>query len=260
MNYRPRKRFGQNFLQDSAIILQIIHSLHLKKDDKVLEIGPGRGALTQPLLAQLDKLTAIEIDRDLAGWLKENLPGKERLELLCQDALTVDYHAFGSHLRIVGNLPYNISTPLILHLLTYASTIEDMHFMLQTEVIDRIAAAPNSKDYGRLSVMVQYYCQTIPLFDVPKEAFYPIPKVSSTIIKLIPHKKSPFPPIAHALLEEVVGQAFKMRRKTLENNFKGILNQDDFIYLNLDPKVRPETLSVFDFVRLGLRVGSKRQP
>lgn len=249
MHHRPRKRFGQNFLQDQAIIQQIIQGLHLEKKDNVVEIGPGQGALTQPLLACLDQLTAVEIDRDLQDWLKSQ-PNAQRLNLIAGDALNIDYSDFGNHQRIIGNLPYNISTPLILHLLNYTTSIKDMHFMLQKEVVDRLAATPGTKDYGRLSVMVQYYCTTIPLFDVPPEAFYPKPKVFSTIIGLIPHKISPFPSVPIHQLEKMVAQSFSMRRKTLANNLKKIFSPADLIGLDIDPTLRPEQLSVMDFVRL----------
>lgn len=252
IKHRPRKRFGQNFLQDPAIIAQMIQALHLKKSDLLVEIGPGRGALTAPLLSSLDSLTAIEIDRDLQVILKETLTGASRLNLLNGDALTFDYARFGSPLRIVGNLPYNISTPLLLHLLSYCSQIRDMHFMLQKEVVERLAAAPGTRDYGRLSVMVQYFCTVTPLFDVPPEAFYPSPKVCSAVVRLEPHDTPPFPDVSRSLLEKTVAKAFHMRRKTLANNFKDIFGAEDLIALGLDPKTRPEQLSVMDYVRLAI--------
>lgn len=250
MNHRPRKRFGQNFLENQVIIDRILSSFRLKPDDKVLEIGPGMGALTQPLLRYLDKMIAIEIDRDLQAFLSALPVAQNKLELIGTDALTVDYSQWGKRLRVIGNLPYNISTPLLLHLLGYSSSIEDMHFMLQKEVVLRIAAEPGSKAYGRLSVMIQYFCDVEFLFEVPPEAFNPMPKVDSAIVRLVPHMESPYPVVDPARLEEVVAQAFGMRRKTLANNLKPLISAEQLTELGLDPKTRPEQISVMDFVKL----------
>lgn len=250
MTHRARKRFGQNFLQSRQIIDSIIRSLNLQSTDNVLEIGPGLGALTQPLLQKLDRLTAVEIDRDLQAHLTEMHGSGGKLSLIDADALTIDYSQFGEHLRVIGNLPYNISTPLLLRLLHHISHIDDMHFMLQKEVVSRIAAGPGSKAYGRLSVMLQYYCDVEHLFDVPPEAFHPQPKVDSAIVRLTPHAISPYPTVAFTELERLVACAFSMRRKTLANNLKPIISAAELTALGIDPGLRPEQISVMDYVRL----------
>lgn len=257
MNHRPRKRFGQNFLENQAIIDRILTSLRLKSDDKVVEIGPGLGALTQPLLRRLDKMIAIEIDRDLQSFLSALPVAQNKLSLIDADALTVDFSQWGEGIRVIGNLPYNISTPLLLHLLQYAACIDDMHFMLQKEVVLRLAANPGSKAYGRLSVMIQYFCEVECLFEVPPEAFNPKPKVDSAIVRLIPHVESPYPVVDVRHLEEVVAQAFGMRRKTLANNLKPMINAEGLIALGLDPATRPEQISVMDYVRLTQTIFSR---
>lgn len=250
VSHRPRKRFGQNFLQDKHIINNILNVLHLQKDDKVIEIGPGLGALTQPLLKYIEKLTAIEIDTDLQEHLR-SLPGAgSKLHLIAADALTIDYSQWGPHLRVVGNLPYNISTPLLFHLLGYASFIEDMHFMLQKEVVARLAAQPGTKVYGRLTVMVQYHCKVESLFDVPPEAFHPVPKVDSAIVRLIPYQVSPYPVVDINALGQLVAKAFAMRRKTLANNLKPLLSAAQLRGLDIDPLARPEQIAVMDYVRI----------
>lgn len=250
MSHRPRKRFGQNFLQSRSIIDQILSSLHLRKDDKVVEIGPGLGALTQPLLRYLDSLRAIEIDRDLQAYLTALPIAEGKLDLIPADALTIDYSQWGPNLRVIGNLPYNISTPLLLHLLRYTTYIEDMHFMLQKEVVSRLAAQPGTKAYGRLTVMVQYHCEVEFLFDVPPEAFDPQPKVDSAILRIMPYKISPYPQIDIASLEAVVAQAFAMRRKTLANNLKPLLKASQLLDLEIDPQARPEQIKIMDYVKI----------
>jgi 16S rRNA (adenine1518-N6/adenine1519-N6)-dimethyltransferase len=250
MQHNPRKRFGQNFLQDPAIIDGILRVFNPKVNDLVVEIGPGLGALTQPLLRVLTKLTAIEIDRDLHLHL-QNLPNVgERLHLIAADALTVDYGKLGRKLRIIGNLPYNISTPLILHLLTYKDSIDDMHFMLQKEVVERLAAVPKTKAYGRLTVMVQYLCEVEHLFNVGAEAFYPKPKVESAIVRLTPYQKSPYPQVPVEDLERILAQAFGMRRKTIANNLKPFFNALTLTSLGIDPMRRPEELNIEEYVKL----------
>lgn len=250
MSHRPRKRFGQNFLQNRHVIDEIIGALNLHQNDKVVEIGPGLGALTQPLLRQLKHLIAIEIDTDLQAHLAAmpNITGK--LDLISADALMVDYSQWGAHLRVVGNLPYNISTPLLLHLLNYAQSIDDMHFMLQKEVVLRLAAQPGIKAYGRLSVMVQYHCQVEHLFDVPPEAFHPQPKVDSAVVRIVPYRISPYPAVDIKTLECLVAQAFSMRRKTLANNLKTILSATQLTDLGIDPVLRPEQISVAQYVQI----------
>jgi 16S rRNA (adenine1518-N6/adenine1519-N6)-dimethyltransferase len=255
MIHRARKRFGQNFLQNHQIIDNIMRSLRLKSTDNVLEIGPGLGALTEPLLQHLNHLTAIEIDRDLQAILSEKHGVTGKLALIDADALTIDYGQFGNHLRIIGNLPYNISTPLLIHLLHHVKHIEDMHFMLQKEVVNRMAASPGSKAYGRLSVMLQYYCDVEHLFDVPPEAFNPRPKVDSAIVRLTPHTPSPFPEIEFSRLEDLVACAFSMRRKTLANNLKPLMSATELTQLGIDPGIRPEQVSVGDYVMIARAIG-----
>lgn len=251
MKVIARKRFGQNFLQDSSIIQAIINAIHPQVGQNLVEIGPGRGALTFPVLKKMDKLTAIEIDRDLIAYLNTT----KNLHLIEADALAFDYHQLreanaSKKIRLYGNLPYNISTPLLLHLLSFIDIIEDCHFMVQKEVAERITAIPNCKNYGRLSVMIQYFCQAEILFSVDPEAFYPKPKVDSSIIRLIPYMVSPYQTVTLELLEYTVKQAFAHRRKTLRNNFKGILSEANWATLNIDPILRPENLSIETFVRI----------
>ncbi len=250
VRHSPRKRFGQNFLQSQHVIDDILRSIHAQPDDNVLEIGPGLGALTEPLLRQLNRLTAVEIDRDLQQYLSELPIGQGKLHLVAADALTVDYSQFGEKLRVTGNLPYNISTPILIHLLRYAPFIEDMHFMLQKEVVERMAANPGTKDYGRLTVMLQYHCEVEHLFNVPPEAFDPQPKVDSAVVRLIPYSVSPFDFVPVGELERLVASAFAMRRKTLNNNLKGIISAEQLMALGVDGGRRPEQISVAEYVQI----------
>ncbi|PJD92453.1 MAG: 16S rRNA (adenine(1518)-N(6)/adenine(1519)-N(6))-dimethyltransferase [Legionella sp.] len=247
MHHRPRKRFGQNFLQSEGIIDAIIRAIHLHSDDNALEIGPGLGALTGPLLHKLNRVTAIEIDRDLHAHLKALPLAAERLNLISGDALSFNYNQFGKHLRLIGNLPYNISTPLLIHLFHFLGSIQDMHFMLQKEVVNRLVASPGSKAFGRLSVMAQYHCEVDDLLDVPASAFYPPPKVESAIVRLIPYQNSPYPVVAWDDLERLVATAFAMRRKTLANNLKPILSAEQIQTVGIDPSLRPEQLTVMQY-------------
>ncbi len=250
MMHRPRKRFGQNFLQNRHIIDNILRALNPQPTDTVVEIGPGLGALTQPLLRQLNTLTAIEIDTDLQAHLIAMPWAGEKLRMIGADALTIDYSQLGEQIRIIGNLPYNISTPLLLRLLHYTQHIDDMHFMLQKEVVERLAAKPGSKTYGRLSVIVQYHCEVDSLFNVPPEAFHPQPKVESAVVRLIPHRISPYPAVGFTDLERLVACAFSMRRKTLANNLKPLLSAAELVALGIDPILRPEQISVMEYVQL----------
>ncbi|TAL60539.1 MAG: 16S rRNA (adenine(1518)-N(6)/adenine(1519)-N(6))-dimethyltransferase RsmA [Legionella sp.] len=250
MRHSPRKRFGQNFLQNQHVIQDIINVINPQPDDNILEIGPGLGALTQPLLRQLNQLKAVEIDRDLQAYLSELPIAQGKLQLISADALTVDYNQFGDNLRIVGNLPYNISTPLLIHLLQFASYIKDMYFMLQKEVVERMASGPGSKNYGRLSVMLQYHCEVEHLFDVPPEAFDPQPKVDSAIVRLSPHQNSPYAVVAVEKLGEIVAASFAMRRKTLINNLKGVISATELSDLGIDGTKRPEQISIAEYVQL----------
>lgn len=251
--HRARKRFGQNFLRDFGIISRIVRSIGPREDDRLVEIGPGQGALTAPLLEATGQLEVIELDRDLIPGLRIqffNYPGFIIHE---GDALKFDFAALkgdGPALRVVGNLPYNISTPLIVHLLTMGSAIADMHFMLQKEVVERLAAEPGSSDWGRLSVMAQYYCHVDQLFIVPPEAFVPRPKVDSAIVRLTPHEALPHTADDPALLFELVKLAFGQRRKTLRNNLKGRVSADTLEALGIDPARRPQTLTVAEYVAI----------
>jgi len=249
--YRTKKRFGQHFLQDHAVIQTLIQYINPKQQQQIIEIGPGMGALTFPLLKLLDKMEVIEIDRDVIKHLQQQ--GGNKLTIHNVDALRFDLSHLlkdDQPLRIVGNLPYNISTPLIFHLLEYAQHIEDMHFMLQKEVVDRIVAQPGSKTYGRLSVMVQYHCQTEYLFFVGPQAFNPPPKVDSAVLRLQPWQQKPYQAKDIILLSQVVTQAFSMRRKTLRNTLKKLLSTEQIESVGINPSLRPENLSVKNYVDL----------
>ena len=243
--HQARKRFGQNFLIDYPLIIKLFQSIHAKPDDHMIEIGPGLGALTRPILTTVNELTVIELDRDLIPILSE----LKNLTIIHQDVLTVDFRSLKTDdrkLRIVGNLPYNISTPIIFHLLSVADVIKDMHFMLQKEVIDRMAATPDDSEYGRLSVMVQRYCQVIPLITIPPTAFNPAPKVMSQFVRLVPYES------------DVVKCAFSMKRKTLRNNLKPMFSQEELEECGIDPSLRAEKLSVQEFAILANKLFSKR--
>ena len=218
MKHQPRKRFGQHFLVDTGVLDDIVDAIDPRPGQALIEIGPGLGALTRPLLERCERLTVIELDRDLAAWLRRD----SALEVIEADVLTVDFDglaaARGARLRLVGNLPYNISTPILFHLLDAAGAVEDQHFMLQKEVVDRIAAAPCSKDYGRLSVMLQWRYHIESLFDVPPEAFEPPPRVRSAVLRMLPW---PAPAaVPRALLESLVATAFSHRRKLLRHSLE----------------------------------------
>ena len=255
MGHTPRKRFGQNFLRDDSVIQAISRAVAPTADDHIVEIGPGEGALTEALLQSDCRLDAIELDRDLRTRLLASFSGYPRFTLHSADALTFDYPSLmGSNrtLRVVGNLPYNISTPLIFALLDQAPIIADMHFMLQREVVERLAATPNTKAWGRLGVMAQFQCEIEHLFDVPPEAFYPPPKVQSAIVRLTPRPVNPWPDCSRAALGKAVTQAFSQKRKTLRNNFKGVLGDADFEQLGIYPSHRAETLSLDQLIAIAL--------
>lgn len=244
----PRKRFGQNFLHDQNIINKIVNAIAPRPEDTMVEIGPGRGALTFPILEIVKQLDVIEIDRDLIQWWQEKQ--LDNLTIHAVDALEVDLCSLKSekNLRVIGNLPYNISTPLLFHLFKHLDCISDMHFMLQKEVVDRIVAQPGSKTYGRLSVMTQFYCQAQLLFTVSRHAFNPPPKVESAIVQLVPH---PHPDKTDAnMLAQVVRQAFSQRRKTLRNSLRDWFSFEQLEGLDIDPTARPETLDLDSFTRL----------
>ncbi|UTW14229.1 16S rRNA (adenine(1518)-N(6)/adenine(1519)-N(6))-dimethyltransferase RsmA [Marinobacterium rhizophilum] len=254
VGHKARKRFGQNFLHDQGIIRQIIRSISPREDQHMVEIGPGLGALTEELLAEAKALDAIELDRDLIPILRTKFFNyEERFRIFETDALKFDFNELctdGRPLRVVGNLPYNISTPLIFHLLSQSGLIQDMHFMLQKEVVDRLAAEPGTSDYGRLGIMTQYFCKVEPLFVVPPGAFNPAPKVDSAIVRLTPYKELPHPAISERMLQDVLRTAFSMRRKTLRNNLRTLLDADALTALEIDPGLRPERLTLAEFVRI----------
>ena len=260
--YRTKKHFGQHFLHDQSIIQKLIHAIHPKANENFVEIGPGLGALTFPLLEEISQLNVVEIDRDVIKRLEQQKDPK--LIIHGVDALAFDFDTLskpnGSNkqpLRVVGNLPYNISTPLIFHLLESTNNIKDMHFMLQNEVVKRITAQPGSKAYGRLSVMVQYYCETEYLFFVGPGSFDPPPKVDSAILRLTPWKEKPFQANDEKQLSKLVAQAFSMRRKTLRNNLKKTLSSEQIEDQGIDPSHRAEVLSIEDFVKLSNLISSE---
>lgn len=242
MRHIPRKRFGQHFLVDHHIIAEIIHIIHPLSGDQIIEIGPGLGALTQPLLNNLGALQVIEIDRDIVDYLSRNYA--EKLIIHNVDALKFDFSALGKGLRIVGNLPYNISTPLLFHLSQFSNLITDMHFMLQLEVVERMVAQPSTSDYGRLSLMLQNRFDMEQMLIVPAEAFNPPPRVQSAIVSMRPRVEPVIPFEQEKLFGELVLAAFSQRRKTLRNTLRHYLAIEDFNRLEIDPGLRAENLSL----------------
>ncbi|HEY3700020.1 MAG TPA: 16S rRNA (adenine(1518)-N(6)/adenine(1519)-N(6))-dimethyltransferase RsmA [Spongiibacteraceae bacterium] len=259
MEHRARKRFGQNFLRDQNIIQRIVRAIHPRATETLLEIGPGLGALTSELLETDCELLALELDRDLVAMLTQKFGDNTRFHLQQGDALKLDLSslAIDTKLRIVGNLPYNISTPLIFHLLRQSRHIVDMHFMLQKEVVQRLAAAPGNKEYGRLGIMTQYFCRIEPLLDVPPSAFSPQPKVQSAVVRLTPYAALPHPAKSVETLQQIVRTAFNQRRKTLRNALQTLLSAEQITACGIDPGVRPETLSLTDYVALADRLNEE---
>ena len=250
MKHIPRKRFGQNFLTDQNVLSEIIRVIAPAADDTMVEIGPGQGAMTALLLAQLSRLQVVELDSDLVTLLQKKF-SSDKLIIHSGDALQFDFGALQptqGKLRIVGNLPYNISSPLLFHLAQYAQQVEDQHFMLQKEVVQRMVAPPGGKDYGRLSVMLQWRYQMEMLFIVPPSAFDPPPKVDSAIVRMRPIES----PLAceQARLEQVVTQAFSQRRKVIRNSLGGLFTEQQLITAGIDPQARPETISLEQYVAL----------
>lgn len=249
-----RKRFGQHFLHDQGIIRRIVQAVAPHPGDAVVEIGPGRGAITRPLLTASGKLDAVEIDRDLIALLRHANPPLAGLTVHEADVLRFDFRALartrGTPLRVVGNLPYNISTPLIFHLLDQVAAIADMHFMLQREVVERMAAAPGGGDYGRLTVMLAAQVQVIPLFHIAPGSFTPPPRVDSAFVRLVPHAVAPFPMPDPVLYARVVAAAFGQRRKTLRNTLKNLANEAQIRAAGLDPGLRPEQITPAEYAAL----------
>ena len=255
MKHIAKKRFGQNFLTDQGVISSLVEAIAPQPDDLMVEIGPGLGALTKPLLQKLEMLHVVEVDRDIIAWMQNEyakpINGKKLgITIHNSDALKFDFASLGEHVRVVGNLPYNISTPILFHLLDNVKVIIDMHFMLQKEVVERMVAAPSTPAYGRLSVMLQYRLQMEYLFTVPPEAFDPAPKVESAFVRCVPHATLPFIAKDETLFAQVVTAAFGQRRKTLRNTLKGMLDDDGFTALNIDSQLRAENLSVAQFVSI----------
>ena len=259
LGHTARKRFGQNFLHDTHVIQNIVAAICPQKEQFLLEIGPGLGALTEPVAEQIDRLTVLELDRDLAERLRHHPFLHQKLNVIETDAMQFDFaQLYASEklaeeqqkIRVFGNLPYNISTPLMFHLFKFCDIIQDMHFMLQKEVVKRLCAAPNSKAYGRLTIMTQYFCQVMPVLEVPPSAFKPAPKVDSAVVRLIPHQQ-----LSHAVkdlywLNRVTAQAFNQRRKTLRNALSTLLSPENLTALSIDLNARAENLSIADYARL----------
>ncbi|HYL24514.1 MAG TPA: 16S rRNA (adenine(1518)-N(6)/adenine(1519)-N(6))-dimethyltransferase RsmA [Burkholderiales bacterium] len=248
-SHRPRKRFGQHFLHDPRVLARIVDAVSPSRNDFLVEIGPGEGALTAPLLARAGRLEAIEVDRDLAAALAARFP-PYRLTVHCADALEYDFGRFPGGMRLVGNLPYNISTPLLFHLAAYAGRVRDMHFMLQLEVVERMVAAPGTAEYGRLSVALQARFAMQKLFGVSKGAFRPSPKVESAVVRLVPLAAM------LAIDEDMLRRAFSARRKQLRNALP--LAPGDYEALGLDPRLRPQNLSPQDYARISAHLESVR--
>ncbi len=254
--HTARKRFGQNFLQDSRIIADIVQAVRPQPADTVVEIGPGLGAITEPLAAKLDCLHVCEIDRDIIGYLKTR-PYAGKLVIHEGDVLQFDFASVPGRKKIVGNLPYNISTPLLFHLSCYADEVEDMHFMLQKEVVERMVAEPGSNDFGRLSVMLQYFFEMEKLLDVPPEAFSPAPKVDSAVVRLIPAKHRIGQAQDFEQFAALVKQAFHQRRKTIRNNLKDLADDNDLQAAGISPQERAEHIAPEKYVALANLLAQK---
>lgn len=251
MHHTAKKRFGQNFLTSDYIINEIIQIINPKTDEFLVEIGPGLAALTRPILEYVKCLHVVELDRDIIKFLKYSFDDK--LIIHEGDALKFDYSFDQKIIRVIGNLPYNISTPLLFHLAQYHN-IKDMHFMLQKEVVERICAKPNSSDYGRLSVMLQYRFQTFKMLDVSRECFEPMPKVESAIVRLIPKPVIQWQNINEIKLNKIVTAAFNQRRKTIHNSLRNVVSSNIFEQLNIDIKKRAENLSVAEYIQLATHI------
>jgi 16S rRNA (adenine1518-N6/adenine1519-N6)-dimethyltransferase len=261
--HAPRKRFGQNFLCDQRVIAQIIHAISPHTGEHMIEIGPGLGAITLPLLARGISLDVIELDRDLIENLNQiAIPDSASLRVYNADALEFDLCGLasdGRKLRITGNLPYNISTPLLFRLIEQHACIQDMHLMLQKEVVERMAAGAGSRDYGRLSITVQYHCQVQPLFTIGPGAFFPQPKVDSCFVRLTPHARPAVSVTDEETFMLVVKTAFTHRRKTLRNALKELVTDKIIAAAEIDPGLRPEQLELADYARLSERISSSRK-
>ncbi|MGC6405545.1 16S rRNA (adenine(1518)-N(6)/adenine(1519)-N(6))-dimethyltransferase RsmA [Bisgaard Taxon 45] len=259
LGHTARKRFGQNFLHDDNVIQGIVSAIYPQKDQFLVEIGPGLGALTEPVGELVDHLTVVELDRDLAERLRHHPFLHHKITVIETDAMQFDFGQLyqdaklaekKQKMRVFGNLPYNISTPLMFHLFKYHDCIQDMHFMLQKEVVKRLCAGPNSKAYGRLTIMAQYFCQVMPVLEVPPTAFKPAPKVDSAVVRLVPHKVLPNPVKDLYWLNRVCSQAFNQRRKTLRNALSTLFSAEQLTDLGVELTARAENLSIADYARL----------
>ncbi|MGR6860496.1 16S rRNA (adenine(1518)-N(6)/adenine(1519)-N(6))-dimethyltransferase RsmA [Aliivibrio salmonicida] len=251
LGHKAKKRFGQNFLNDPYVIDGIVSAINPLPGQNLVEIGPGLGAITEPVGREIDKFTVIELDRDLAARLRTHPELGSKLTIYEGDAMRFDFTQLiqeGNKLRIFGNLPYNISTPLMFHLFEFHKDIQDMHFMLQKEVVNRLAAGPGTKAYGRLTVMAQYYCKVMPVLEVPPTAFVPPPKVDSAVVRLVPYEVLPFPANNLKWLDRVCREGFNQRRKTVRNCFKALLTKEQLEALGVNPSHRPENLTLEQFV------------
>ncbi|MFT4928279.1 MAG: 16S rRNA (adenine1518-N6/adenine1519-N6)-dimethyltransferase [Phenylobacterium sp.] len=251
--HRAKKRFGQNFLNDEIIISQIVRAINPQPDDSLVEIGPGLGAITEPVASLANQLTVVELDRDLVKRLEHHPEFADKLTVIEADALKFDFASVaqpGKKMKIFGNLPYNISTPLLFHLFEYTELIDNMHFMLQQEVVKRMVAEPGSKAFGRLTVMTQYFCDAVPVVSVPPESFSPPPKVESMVIRLTPKPPSKRTVKNIKDLNRVCLEAFNQRRKTLRNCLKNIIPVTTIEALGIDPTLRPEYLTLENFITL----------
>jgi len=258
MVHKARKRFGQNFLIDRQIIEEIIDAIHPQPNDHIVEIGPGLGALTRPLLQRLNHLSVIELDRDIVEQLNNDLP-ENKLTVYSADALKFDFSKLGQDLRIIGNLPYNISTPLLFYLSGFSKLIRDMHVMLQKEVVERMVASHSTADYGRLSVMLQYRFEMEQLLTVSAQSFRPMPKVQSAVIRLVPINRRTLTALDEPLFSRIVATAFAQRRKTLRNTLSDYLTFEDFERLSIDPKSRAENLTLEHFIQIANHVTARTE-
>lgn len=248
MKHTPRKRFGQNFLQDQSIIRNIIECINPQPEQNFIEIGPGLAALTKPLIEKLSHLEVIELDRDIVSFLQETFT-PQQLTIHQGDALKFDFTLNNKPIRVVGNLPYNISTPIMFYLSQFPN-IQNMVFMLQKEVVERICARPNNRDYGKLTIMLQYKYKCRYLLDVPPESFYPAPKVDSAIVSLTPRTDYDWHQVDETKLNHVVSKAFSQRRKTISNSLKGLFSSEQLIEAGIDPLLRPENIELEKYISL----------
>ena len=262
LGHTARKRFGQNFLHDDYIIDSIVAAIAPQAEDNIVEIGPGLGALTEPVAAKVNYLNVVELDRDLAERLEKHPTLRDKLKITQADAMRFDFGQLvqgDKQLRVFGNLPYNISTPLMFHLFEFADKISDMHFMLQKEGVNRLCAGPDCKAYGRLSVMAQYYCNVIPVLEVPPTAFIPAPKVESAVVRLEPYDTPPFLAKSMKVLNQVCSMAFNQRRKTVRNCWRELLTAEELTNLDINIGHRAENISVEEYVRVANYVYDRLQ-